>query len=502
MQKRTAMVVSILAVLAMLLPAAASAESARAGLLDFVRGGAESITSESIFNTGPLLRETVGDLMVTVTEAAFDKSRLFIVTTIELLPGVKGELVNADEPGMAIPAKPVITSDGSPAYYVDAMVSYQSSSPDACGAKMNEDGSISNLDIIYMVEDGATAKMYCQIRYVKVESGTNPEEGVTENAFLPFTLETPPTLESRVLTAPVTIPEVGVTIEAAHLFRKYGMSYARIYFRYSGLLSQADRSADTVGMRFVDENLQPVYDWLATGQRIAGDRFQTVIPFGDERLPDRMRLQLGSYRSADNSAFQQLASVALSFERGREPAPSGYTYPDNAARDFRNLHFPWQAQRPLWWYVVSDEPLEMLRFPDDPDSRLMSLNPGTLLFVNAVFNDWAMVFIGDYMTYNAPFGYVKLKGIGEACAVSGIPVAVVAESAGSSVKGRYEPDETATVWGTLNAGEKALVIGQEGDWFFVAMQLERGISIVGYVPAASLRLTDEKTKMALDDGNG
>ncbi len=478
--------------------AAAGAEPQQAGLHYFSKDFGSVVTAND--DGTPLLSEAYADFDVTVTEVRWSGATLQVGATVSLKPGVPGVLRDAifESGGAQTPEE---TKDGVPLYYVESHIVSSASTPDNVGAVANEDGSLSFFCGLQVQDHREAVDLWCMVRYVKAEPGEDPAENSVAQTYLPFRLKTPPVTAARKLTEPVAIPDAGVVIDEALLIDRQDDQYVRLCYRLDG--GETIRYNPLAHVFFVcaDESMRTPFEPFGAGWGWLGkDNYYTMtMPLADGALPDTLDIMVMlDNLTAMPGGQKTVGRATLTFEDcpGDVALPAPYAPEARPCRDDRGIVFPWAESADSYAYVTGDKAVDMYRYPDDPGSPMMRVNPGTAVSLLGYYNEWAYVYLVDFTQFPVPFGYVKRASLADfkSGGEEGIPIAVLAGLT-PPVDGRAAPSAQATVISRFDRLETALIIGETDEWYYAVKQGKYGYHMLGYVPKQSVALTGEQVRM-------
>ena len=514
MKRKSFSVVLIAALVIVALAATALAVANRAGLLDFFSSWKEQDIPQTpteftqvLNGEAPLLREEYDDFIVTVTEAAGDRRTYYFNTTIELKPGVPGHLVDIDYAhGPDGIDAAIFAEDGLPVYFVRDYIYHGEAICDSGDRMRNEDGSISSVNVIDLIEAGEVARMGCYVTYVKSESGVLPDEAATHTVILPFEIPMPTPVDTRKLAEAVTFEALGITLDELY-FKKIGdVIYCFTFLQYQGgapvdykLPYGPDRNG--LSVRVINEDGEVlIYDlncrWDSgtyfSGYNISGYTTEII-----DKLPDRVTLEVIDEKGG---VFYQSATVDLTPGQIAQDDLSVYWERPEMMLDQRDMYFSWSDMSFVTEYAylsTDQDSIPIYLDPRDPSTLVGNYYSGLKVQPNITFDGWSSVYYyGD--DYNTSIkGYVRSEFVvtDADAMIPGIPIALLNEQAGESVDVRIRPTEASTVWAKLTGQDQVLVIGETDGWYQIAREEGGFMRVIGYVPAEALTLTEERVSM-------
>ncbi len=505
----------VAALLTLLLAATALAIANRAGLREFIGEGDSAYgvdLSHRMGGSEPLVQKVVGDLEVTVTEAAGDGRNYYFTITIAPRPGVKEQLRTLmdiwdfpkDDNGRELPNTtpfPVLLTEDT--YVVDAYMTTSNTG----NSILNEDGSVSFLSdpVIFTLDD--TAEMTCIVVYGKRSAGQSLEGMEVETVEIPFTVDTVKALEKKHNAGPVTLGDTGITVDTLYLKRTETETVARLYLRYLGGEGVAYKMPEGFGgygqygisIRMLDTESGTPYEMAAQNER---NRYNVTWYGGNRFLIERKPLMETLPQSVTIEVYDTFAERVLA----TEIIPLVDGGPESSRLD-AYTHDEQYPVDPEEYLVSPDDPREMIARvstpdgkptevrldPADPDSVIMTVNSGASISpVHGTRDGWVLVWIAsqfDMAGYIPAENYAAGDDIYDV--IPGVPMAEILPKDGDHVDVRKAPSDDSYIFAKLDKGLGVRVLCTSGIWCYVECDGGEGGRTAGYVPADALRLTGQ-----------
>lgn len=494
--------VLIAALLIVALAATAFAVANRARLFDFFDSWREQEIPQTpteftqvLSGDAPLLSASFDDLIVTVTEAAGDGDWYYFNTTIELKPGVAGR-INA--PGSEPIGSIINTKDGQSVYFVRDYMMHEDRFCDSGDWKVNEDGSISSVNVIKLVEAADTARMSCYITYVKAEPGALPDETGTHTTLLPFEIPMPAPVETWKVAEPVSLEELGLTLDELYFKKAQDATYCFTYLRYEGGAAvdyKLPYGYYGLTLRVLREDGEILIPRLQC-EWIQDTYFSGYNALELETLPERVILEV-----IDENSEKVYGKATITLTRGELALDELAKYREHPEMmlDLRDMYFPWSDIPFVTDYAyisTGEDSAPVYLDPRDPSTLVGTYYSGLELVPNITFNGWTSVYIDDWGNTKIK-GYIRSEFLVRAPeeARPGIPVAVVNGLAGESVDVRIRPDEASAVQAMVVAQDRVLIIGEMNGWYHIAREEDDFTHVIGFVPTSALTPLEERVSM-------
>lgn len=504
-------VILIAALVIIAMAATALAVANRAGLLYFFSSWKEQDIPQTpteftqvLNGDTPLLRTEYDDLIVTVTEAAGEGRWYYFNTTIELKPGVEGYLVNMSSANSDVLSLVANAKHDKPVYIVDDYIMHGEATCDSGDRTQNEDGSVSSLNIIYLVEAADVAQMGCYITYVKSEPGVLPDGTDNHTTIIPFEIPMPKPTDTRKIVEPVSFEELGITLDELYFKKTQEAIYCFTYLQYEGgeqVGYKLPYGRNQLTLRVLDENGEQVLiprlrcEWVSgtyfSGYNVSGFDIQNM-----DTLPNRVVLEV--IDDISGIIYESVTIDLLPGELALENL-SAYRESPEAMLDLHDMCFPWSD---IWFngeygYLSADEKGAQIYIdPRDPSTLVGTFYSGLKVRPNITYKGWTTIYFGDSdNTYTR--GYILSDSLVHARedARPGIPVGHVNGDAGEMIGVRMRPTEASTVQAAVAGLEEVLVVGEMNGWYHIAREDEYGMRVIGYVPVELISLTEERVSM-------
>ncbi len=489
----------VAALLILLFAVTAFALANRAGLMDFL--GTEERKEHKAFQVSlehdagegaTLMQQTVGDLVVTVTEARGDGKMYFTVTTIALREGAKGRVMGFNALWDVFDRLREEGVEPAPVEEDTTYVWASIASGDISDCIENEDGSLSFFSDakVFTLED--TADMEAILEQYTIPAGEAPRTGrpVTID-HIPFTMPTYRALETRKMAAPQAVEGTGVTMEQLYMKRTEHTTHVSFYFSYEGgepvgYLPLSYFGTPGVELLLRDENGGAI----ALGETMQGGdpwkggaRFRLDYELSLEKLPNQVIVEV--FDAVNRRALGQ-ATITLESGKLDERAMTAYAerpFPAQA-EDYLGI-----AEEGVITLVKTDNPegADVRTDPNDPASYVGKVQSGVMVTRVGILGDWTEVYIAN--RYD-PFGYVETKYLTDMNAdqvEQTLRIYEVMPVSGDLAPLRRAAGDEAVIDGKLDKGEKVRVILIRDEWALVESAPGEPRAAYGYAPLDALK---------------
>lgn len=137
----------------------------------------------------------------------------------------------------------------------------------------------------------------------------------------------------------------------------------------------------------------------------------------------------------------------------------------------------------------------MLGVPVDPDSTICNLASGIQAEVYAEYGDWALLGFGELFSHES--GYVQKSQLVET-QMEAQP-GVLRTSMRAQTEAYFAPDAKATIVQRFEEGQEVMILGEMGDWYYVAADIKEPVRAIGYVPKQTVGETGERMTVKLGE---
>lgn len=510
MKRKSLTAIFLTALLIIALAVTAFAVANRAGLLDFFETWdnnditqTPTVITHSLSSGAPLLVATFDDLIVTVTEAVGEGEWYYFNTTIELKPGVPGRVLCID-----MPYEQYLDDDfEQPSYFVRSYMLHENAISSSGDWMANEDGSVSALSMLNIVEAADIAQMQCYITYVRSEPGELPVETESHTKYLPFTLPMAEPERASKLIEPVILENIGVQFDEILLKEVCGETYCFMYLQYNGgeaVNYKLPYGNHGLTIRVLDEDTREVIVPRASMEWVHDNLFYGNNLVELKEWPDALRIEIVDESNEPNEyGINMYGTALLELEDGRLDVDRvrKYRIMPNQKWDYRDMYFAWTDMSFVadlaYITTSSEEGVSVLADPTDPTSLIGHFYSGLRVSPNITFRDWTSIYFAGGMNTGIQ-GYIKTAALTTDAdqTVEGLPVARIVGSLSGSVDVKMSPSKTSTTRTVLEIGEEIIIVGSmNSEWYQVAKTEDGWTKIIGYVPANVAELTGEHTSM-------